>query len=663
MGEDDKFEPKPGKIRPDRSTRGRRYLHQVLRASALAGGRDSSSGTTRSATFFGNRIGRGAGAGRVLAARDRYAAFRERRVIVKTRIVKLRGSALRAARAHLRYVQRDGVIREGLPGELYDAHSDRADSKAFLARSRGDRHQFRFIVSAEDAVEHQDLRSVTRRLMTQMAEDLGTQLDWVAVDHYNTGHPHTHIVLRGKDDRGRDLVIAREYIAHGMRERAAEIVTFDLGPRSDLEIERKLRDEAEEERFTSHDRSLLREADAEGVVRFGGGGGLFRQALRAARLQKLSRLGLAAELVSGRWQLVTHLEPTLRRMGERGDIIKTLHREMSEKGIARSTIDYAIYDPADAKAQRLVGRHVARGLCDELNDRHFLVVDGLDGRVHYVDIGRGNAMEDIPVGAVVSLQPRRVGPRTTDRTIASIAAANGGRYNVDIHLQHDQAETTAYAEMHLRRLEALRRLGGIVERGADSTWIIAPDYLERVAAFERMRARAAPVIVQMLSSLPLERQVTADGATWLDRQLVAEDPEPLRESGFGGEVHQALARRRQWLVEQALARQDGDRMVYRANMLGILWQRELARVADQLSAETGLPYVALQSGNRVEGICRRRVDLVSGSFALIENTRAFTLVPWRSILVRAMGKRVSGVALGGTVSWTFGRKRTGPEIS
>src|SRR5690606_10941316 len=167
----------------------------------------------------GNRIGRGAGAGRVLAARDRYAAFRERRVIVKTRIVKLRGSALRAARAHLRYVQRDGVIREGLPGELYDAHSDRADSKAFLARSRGDRHQFRFIVSAEDAVEHQDLRSVTRRLMTQMAEDLGTQLDWVAVDHYNTGHPHTHIVLRGKDDRGRDLVIAREYIAHGMRER------------------------------------------------------------------------------------------------------------------------------------------------------------------------------------------------------------------------------------------------------------------------------------------------------------------------------------------------------------------------------------------------------------------------------------------------------------
>src|SRR3546814_12381003 len=95
--------------------------------------------------------------------------------------------------------------------------------------------------------------------MKQMEEDLDTRLDWVAVDHYNTGHPHTHIVLRGKDDRSHDLVIAREYIAQGMRERAAEIVTFDLGPRTDIEIEHKLREEAEDERFTSHDRSLRSE--------------------------------------------------------------------------------------------------------------------------------------------------------------------------------------------------------------------------------------------------------------------------------------------------------------------------------------------------------------------------------------------------------------------
>lgn len=663
MRYDDEFEPKLGKIRSRGSRRGRRYLHQVLRAVALAGGKIGGGSKPGRSTFRGNRIGRGAGVGRVLAARDRYAAFRVRRAIVKTRIVKIGKGGLKAVRTHLRYIQRDGVTRDGLPGELYDADNDRADGKAFLERSDGDRHQFRFIVSAEDAAEYEDLKGFTRRLMKQMEEDLGTRLDWVAVDHYNTGHPHTHIVLRGKDDRGRDLVIAREYIAQGMRERAAEIVTFDLGPRTEIEIEHKLRTETEDERFTGHDRSLLREADAEGIVRSGGGEDRFRQTLRAARLQKLRRLGLAEEVAPGRWRLVDDLEQVLRRMGERGDIIKTMHREMAEKGIARSATDYAIYDPADEKAGRIVGRVVARGLSDELNDRHYLIVDGVDGRTHYVDIGRGDATEAIPEGAVVALEPKRTRPRKVDRTVAEIATANGGRYDVDIHLRHDPTATAEFAETHVRRLEAMRRLGGIVEREPDGTWIIAPDHLERAAAFERTRTRAAPMIVHTLSALPLDKQVAADGATWLDRELVADESEPVRDAGFGRDVRQALARRRQWLIEQQLARQEQDRIVYRANMLGLLRRRELARVAGQLAGELGLPYAELQPGGRVEGIYRRRIDLASGRFALIEKSREFTLVPWRPVLERSLGKPVSGIARGDTISWSLGRKRGGPGIS
>src|SRR3546814_19836670 len=111
---------------------------------------------------------RGSGVGLVLASRDRYAAFRVRRVIVKSRIVKLKGQGLKAARLHLRYIQRDGVTREGMPGALYDADSDRADGKAFLERADGDRHQFRFIVSAEDAAEYDELKGFTGRLMKPM---------------------------------------------------------------------------------------------------------------------------------------------------------------------------------------------------------------------------------------------------------------------------------------------------------------------------------------------------------------------------------------------------------------------------------------------------------------------------------------------------------------
>ncbi|WP_412558996.1 relaxase/mobilization nuclease RlxS [Thalassospira sp. MIT1370] len=659
MKDDDDFTPRLGRIRSRGSKRGRRYLHQVLRSVALAGGRSSGRGT-----FQGNRIGRGSGVGRVLASRDRYAAYRARRVIVKSRIVKLKGQGRKAARLHLRYIQRDGVTREGLPGDLYDAESDRADGRAFLERGEGDRHQFRFIVSAEDAAEYDELKGFTRRLMRQMEADLGTRLDWVAVDHYNTGHPHTHIVLRGRDDRGKDLVIARDYLARGMRERAAEIVGLDLGPRSDLEIEHRLRREVEQERFTSLDRGLLRDVGEDGLVRPGtAAGDTFRQTLRAGRLQKLRRLGLAEEVGPGRWRLAEDLEPVLRRLGERGDIIKTLHREMAREGRDRAASDYTIYDPAGPEARRVVGRVIARGLSDEINDRHYLIVDGVDGRAHYVDIGKADATDPLPDGAIVAIEPKRAAPRDVDRTIAEIAAANEGRYSVDVHLRHDPAATITFAETHVRRLEAMRRRGIGVERQPDGTWTIASDHLDRAAAYERSRVRASPVIVDVLSAVPLERQLGADGATWLDRELLADTPTALRDAGFGREVRETLDRRRQWLIEQEFARQEQDRIVYRANMLGILRRRELTRVADQLAGELGLRYAESEPGKRIEGVYRRRLDLASGRFAVIEKAREFTLVPWRPVLERNLGKQVSGIIRGDTISWSLGRKRSGPGVS
>lgn len=659
MARDDAFEPKLGKIRAQGSKQGRRYLQQVLKAMALAGARTRSG----SARFHGSRIGRGAGVGRVLASRDRYAAFRVRRVIIKSRIVKLKGQGLKAARLHLRYIQRDGVTRDGLPGELYDGTQDQADGKTFLERADGDRHQFRFIVSAEDAAEYEELRGFVRRLMSRMEEDLGTGLDWVAVDHYNTGHPHTHIVVRGRDDRGKDLIIAREYITHGMRERAAEIVTFDLGPRSDFEIEDRLRNEIDQERFTSLDRKLLREAGDDGIVRSGAGDrDAFRQTLRAGRLQKLRRLGLAEEIAPGRWKLADELEQTLRRMGERGDIIKTMHREMSARELARSASDYVIYDPSGSQTRTLVGRVLARGLSDEINDRHYLIVDGVDGRAHYVEIGRGEATEPTSEGAIISIDPKRVEPRQVDRTVAEVAAGNGGRYDVDAHLKHDPTATAAFAETHVRRLEAMRRLAGVAERESDGTWIIAPDHLDRAADFERTQARANPVIVTTLSAFPLEQLSGAEGATWLDGELVAAAPVPLRDAGFGREVRDALTRRRQWLVEQQLARQDQDRITYRGDMLRLLRQRELARIAGQLSDELGLQYAEVRPGERIEGVYRRRIDLASGRFAIIEKSREFTLVPWRPVIERNLGKPVAGISRGDTISWTLGRQRSGPSV-
>lgn len=655
---DHNFKPRLGRI----GNRGVRspFLRDVAQAVGRAGGRQHA--LARRSSQLG-RIGRGAGVGRVLGARDRYTAFRQRRVIVKTRLIKLAGRGIAPARAHLRYLQRDGVTREGLPGDLYDAAHDRADGDAFLGRCDGDRHQFRFIVAAEDAVEYADLKDFTRRLMQQMEQDLESKLEWVAVDHYNTGHPHTHIVLRGKDDHARDLIIAREYLSHGMRERAAEIVSLDLGPRNDRDIEARLRAEVEQERFTSLDRGLLKEADEQGLLRSGTtAGDTFRQTLRAGRLQKLRHLGLAQEVGRGQWKLASDLEPVLRRLSERGDIIKTLHHELARQGLARSAASYIIDEPAEDNARRVVGRVVARGLSDELDDRRYVIVDGVDGRTHYVDIGQAGEAEPIPVGGIVAIEPKRVEPRAVDRTVAEIAAAHEGRYSVDLHFHHDPTAREAFTEAHVRRLEAMRRAGVGVTREKDGAWIIAPDHLERAAAFERSQARRVPVVMETLSTVLLERQGVAEGATWLDRELLADAPMITRDAGFGREVREALARRRQWLIEQELARAEQDRVFYRANLLDLLRRRELTRVGAQLSSELGLPYVETQSGGRIEGTYRRRLDLASGRFALIDKGREFTLVPWRPVLERHVGKHVSAVARDESISWTIGRRR-GPSVS
>src|SRR3546814_11604731 len=103
----------------------------------------------------------------------------------------------------MRNCDRDGTTREGVRGQRYGIDTDRVDLSAGVEQAKGDRHQFRIIVSAEDGMEYDDLKPLTRRLMARVEEDLGTKLDWVAVDHYNTGHPHTHVIVRGKDESGK----------------------------------------------------------------------------------------------------------------------------------------------------------------------------------------------------------------------------------------------------------------------------------------------------------------------------------------------------------------------------------------------------------------------------------------------------------------------------
>jgi len=207
------------------------------------------------------------------------------------------------------------------------SNGDDADGSAFLDRSEKDPHQFRFVVSADEGTRLADLKPFIRDLLSQMERDLNTRLDWVAVDHFNTGHPHTHIVIRGRDMNGEELVMARDYISHAVRGRAQALITLELGPETEVERVQKLFNEVGQERLTRLDRSLIARAkDGILVVSAAEEANPMQQTLRVGRLKTLERLGLAKERQQSVWALDRGAEGKLRQLGDRADKLKMMQR-------------------------------------------------------------------------------------------------------------------------------------------------------------------------------------------------------------------------------------------------------------------------------------------------------------------------------------------------
>ncbi|MCP3475597.1 DUF3363 domain-containing protein [Bradyrhizobium sp. CCGUVB1N3] len=572
MTRNDDFRIRPGQIRSTPWPRAKPFLAQALQAAQKAGGLSRRAGGRG-----GGRFGRGRAA--TLSA-NRLLQERGRGAMVKARVVR-RMRSPGSLRAHISYLRRDGVTRDGSRGELFDAAGDGADDRGFAERCENDRHHFRFIVSPDDAGELGSLRSFTRELMDQASRDLGTRLDWVAIDHWNTEHPHIHILVRGRADDGSDLVFSRDYISKGLRARASDLVTRELGPRSELEVRRGLEAEVAAERWTRLDRTLAREAGrTDGVIDLrperGGGSDALRE-IRIGRMRTLERLGLAEPAGPARWVLAPDTELRLRALGERGDIIKRLHKTLAKDGASRSPSSWAL--EGERHGEPIIGRLIARGLDDELKGSAFAVVDGIDGRVHHLRLPDIDAAGDGPVGGIVELR-----------------------------------------------------------------------------RFEDTRGRQR-IALAVRSDLNLDQQVASEGATWLDRRLVAREPVALARGGFGAEVRTALDRRIDKLVEQGLARRDGDKVTLGRNLIGTLRKRELDTVGRRLASETGLAQVPAEAGETIAGVYRQRVSLASGRFAMIDNGLGFQLVPWTPSLERELGKQVSGIAGPGGVDWSFGRKR------
>lgn len=654
---DDDFRVRPGAPKNRGKGQGQSFVSKVLKQAGKASGGKSSmrysaagGSGARAGQRPGSRLGRGHTAARFAGAK---LTPMSRRVTIKTLLVNQRNASPQSLAKHLRYIERDGAGRDGEPGRAYGPQTDDADLDAFKERAAADRHHFRFIVSPEDGDELDDLRTYTRHLVNRMEADLGTRLDWVAVDHWNTDNPHTHLIVRGCDDTGKDLIIAGDYIAHGFRHRAAELATEWLGPRTELEIQQTLQREVEQERWTSLDRTLQREAGDDGRVRierFNEPRLQRQRLLLIGRLQRLQRLGLADETQPGTWTVHVDADKTLRALGERGDIIRTMQRAMS--GQPR---ELAVFEPAD-DGRTLVGRVAAKGLADELHDRGYLVIDGVDGKAHYVALNARNELANYPAGAVVEVRGSAE-VRAADKNIAALAS--DGLYRTDHHLAIEQGrakpgrDPQEVVAAHVRRLEALRR-AGIVERVAEGLWKVPDDLADRGRRYDAQRLGG--VAVELKSHLPIERQARVIGATWLDQQLIG-GGRGLGDLGFGGDAKQALQQRADFLEEQGLAQRRGQRVILARNLLETLRNRELTQAAKDIAAETGLEHRPTADGQRVAGIYRRSVMLASGRYAMLDDGKGFSLVPWRPVIEPKLGQQIVASLQGGGVSWEIGRSR------
>ena len=575
MADDSEIRVRPGRIRSTRAQQARPFISQALAAAQKAGGRVSRSGKITPGNR--SRFGRGQ---RASIQANRLLTGRSRIVVIKTRVVRHSARAAPLA-AHLTYLRRDGVTRDGEKARLFGPEGDNVDARDFAARCEDDRHHFRFIVSPEDAVDMADLKDHARELMGQMEKDLGTKLDWVSVDHWNTDNPHIHIILRGRTDDGQDLVISRDYIKEGMRARAQDLVTQELGQRTDLEINRNLERQVEAERWTQLDRQLVRDAGRSGIIDLAPQPGQQPDdfhALKVGRLRTLEIRGLAGQVGHQQWFIKPEAEATLRELGERGDIIKRMHRALTTSGIERGSASYVL--AGESLDVPVIGRLVERGLDDELKGTAYAVVDGVDGRTHHIRLPHLDATGDSPPGSIVELR--------------AYEDAKGDR---------------------------------------------------RVALAVR-------------SDLDLQHQVSATGATWLDRQSIAREPVAMSDGGFGAEVRDAMRQRAERLVGEGLAEQQGRRVIFNRNLIDTLRRREVDAVASRLAKETGQPFKPAESGEYVAGTYRQRLTLASGRFAMIDDGLGFQLVPWSPSLERQIGQHVSGVSRGtGGVDWSFGRNR------
>ena len=322
------------------------------------------------------------------ARQFRSSRLRTQRVSVRVTYAKNKNQG--QWKAHGRYIARDTATHGGDPSQAgFDATRTDINIASVLDRWQraGDERLFKVIVSPEFG-ERINLPDHTRKLIQCMERDLKSRLEWVAAVHFNTEHPHVHIALRGKDQNGCALVIARDYIRSGIRFHAENLATKALGARTELDAEEARQREITQARYTSLDRIIQRANDGQSpsftITTDITAPGLSDRERRlhqdlSARLAHLGKMGLAKPVVPEQWVVQSDFETVLRTLQRTVDRQKMLAAHGALLSDPRLP-----FEITNIRDLQVVEGRVLLHAEDEVSGRRYLLLEGTDAKVHLI---------------------------------------------------------------------------------------------------------------------------------------------------------------------------------------------------------------------------------------------------------------------------------------
>ena len=549
---------------------------------------------------------------------------RLQRVIVKTHVARHKpGKAKGSLTRHASYLGRDSASADGKPGVFYDATEQGLDAKQQTAPWVPDRHHFRIIISPERGGDIPDMTAYVRDVMQRVEKDLGvagviepgTKLQWIAINHHNTDNPHAHVVLRGKLEDGRDLVIPRAYLAHGMRNagvgsghRIAGRADGRTGPGSAAQGggSRAVHVAGPDDRA-----ALEPHGDRNGETRRIDlspakpiGFGADDRQLALARLQFLEGIGLAQKDKGTYWSVDETFGQSLRELGARTTSSSSSTASLATKpgGVQRMTGGAEVSAPVagDRHRQRTVPMNW------KMIASSWSAIGS--GQAHYGRVRDTQAYRDLHVGSVAELGAGRNGGRKWPRRSVPLrrpAACIRRRPTRRICVNPNQTQPNG---------RSLRRFGP-----RNPGWRSSPDLTGRVFGrwksgeysidadqYTRFSQRGGSrTDVRVIAEHTLDRQIEAHAVTWLDRQAFSDRPDARTTEHPA--VQEAIEKRQEWLVRNGYAQRLGGHGAVDLNpdALRELAAEERADVAGRLAGKFGLPVAELPKGGTVVRRIRR----------------------------------------------------------